>query len=106
MKKILLKFLFSLADILVTAVVKVVSGSTVPKRFIQELVKKAGNSDLSGEEKLAAVKQLIADTGGQVGVELDALPGTLKNLIIEIAVAKLKNRVGQLQRNTAPIKHE
>lgn len=96
MKKLLISVLFGLADVLISAVVKTLTGSTVGKRFIQELVATASRSDKTGTEKLAAVQQLIADTQGPLRAELDALPGNLKNLIIETAVAKLKHKLGQL----------
>lgn len=96
MKKLLITALLALADVLVSVVVKTLTGSTVGKRFIQGLVATASRSDASGAEKLAAVQQLIANTQGPLRAELNALPDTLKHLIIETAVAKLKHKLGQL----------
>jgi len=96
MNKILLSLFFALVDVLITAIVKVAAGTTTPKKLIEAVVEQISRSDMTGEEKLNAVKALLSEAAEDLRNELHALPESLKNLIIETAVAKLKHKFGQL----------
>ncbi len=96
LKKIALGILMFLADVVVSAVIKAVSGSTAPKKLIDGLVNKVAESDDPPEVKLQHVTKLIDEAKRDFRDDLHKLPNSLKNLVIEMAVTKAKARAGAL----------
>lgn len=97
LKNILLQLLLALADILVTALVKAVAGSTAPKQLLSGLVETMNRTDMSGAERWTEVQALAAAAKADFKADLHRLPDSLKNLVIELSVAKAKAKIGQLQ---------
>lgn len=95
-KNIALGLLMFAADILISAVIKTVSGSSAPKQLIEGLVEKIAESDDPPAKKWQHVTELIEEARRDMKDDLDKLPDSLRNLVIELAVTRAKARVGEL----------